>query len=71
MTIEDQLKHWHREVKTHANSVTKSKEKFLEVILRARNQGMTYAQIAEILNLSTSRVQQLVRQSDGRKRSSR
>ena len=71
MTIEEQLKHWHREVKNHSTSVSNSKQKFLEVILRARNHGMTYAEIAEILKLSTYRVQQLVRQSDGRKRSSR
>jgi DNA-directed RNA polymerase specialized sigma24 family protein len=71
MTIQDQLKFWHKEVKIHSSEMTKSKKKFLEVISRARNHGMTYAEIAKILDLSASRVQQLVRQSDGRKRSSR
>ena len=68
--IADQLWHWHKELKSHARTAAENKANFLGIIEKAREEGWTYSDIADLLDISVSRVQQLVRQADGRGRSS-
>jgi DNA-directed RNA polymerase specialized sigma subunit len=66
------LKDAHKDLKRAIDDVEKRKKDFLEILLIARNkEGWTYQEIADVLGISTSRVQQLVRQAQGKKRSNR
>lgn len=66
------LKNAHKDLKQAIDDVEKRKKDFLEILLIARNkEGWTYQEIANVLGISTSRVQQLVRQAQGKKRSNR
>jgi DNA-directed RNA polymerase specialized sigma subunit len=66
------LKDAHKDLKRAIYDVEKRKKDFLEILLIARNkEGWTYQEIADVLGISTSRVQQLVRQAQGKKRSNR
>lgn len=65
------LKKRHRIMRQNQRLLEKSKEQFLASIRDARANGWTYQRIADELDISVSRVQQLVRQSDGRGRSNR
>jgi len=69
--IEDQLKIWHREMHNHAKTAEENRKNFLGIINTARAEGWTYAEIADVLDISVSRVQQIVRSADGRGRSNR
>lgn len=71
LSTEELLVMRHLETQKHGNAMMTNKMLFLETIQQARNEGMTYSDIAETLNISPSRVQQLVRQADGRGRSNR
>lgn len=66
------LRESHKDLKQAINNVEKRKKDFLSVLLIARNkESWTYQEIADVLGISTSRVQQLVRQAQGKKRSNR
>jgi DNA-directed RNA polymerase specialized sigma subunit len=66
------LKDAHKDLKRAIDDVEKRKKDFLQILLIARNkEGWTYQEIADVLGISTSRVQQLVRQAQGKKRSNR
>lgn len=70
--LETILKKSHKDLKRAIDDVEKRKKDFLEILLIARNkEGWTYQEIADVLGISTSRVQQLVRQAQGKKRSNR
>lgn len=71
MTIEQKLISAHQKVHAAGKSVTANKQELLAAINEARDEGFTYSDIAETLDISASRVQQLVRQADGRGRSNR
>lgn len=70
-TTEDRLRFWHLEVQKHGNAMMTNKKLFLEEIEKARAEGFSYSDIADVLDVTPSRVQQLVRQADGRGRSNR
>lgn len=61
----------HKNVQDCLKSTAQAKKDLLASIKRIRKLGWTYNDIAVELNLSPSRVQQLVRQADGRGRSNR
>ena len=70
--LETILKKSHKDLKRAIDDIEKRKKDFLEILLIARNkEGWTYQEIADVLGISTSRVQQLVRQAQGKKRSNR
>ena len=67
-----QLKERHRSLKNALEDVDRRKAEFLSILLIARNKELwTYQEIASVLDISVSRVQQLVRQASGLKRSNR
>ena len=70
-SLEKDLKQAHKDLKRAVSDVDRRKSVFLNVILQARKHKWTYQKIADTLNISTSRVQQLVRQANGKKRSNR
>lgn len=69
--LEKLLKERHKDLKNALIDVDKRKSEFLHVLIQARKHAWTYQRIANTLNISTSRVQQLVRQANGKKRSTR
>ena len=71
MSLDTRLKQNHRRVASASRRLEEAKEGFLDVILEAVREGYSLQAIADVLGLSKSRAQQLVRQADGRGRSSR
>ena len=71
LSLEKDLKRAHQDLKHAVSDVDRRKMAFLNVILQARKHNWTYQKIAKTLNISISRVQQLVRQANGKKRSNR
>jgi DNA-binding transcriptional regulator LsrR (DeoR family) len=71
-TIESRLIDAHSRVATCQAQMIDAKADLLAVVLEAHHDvGMTYQEIGQVLGVKRARVQQLVRQADGRGRSSR
>lgn len=68
MRLERRLKLRHDQVQTRMRQLEASKVELLDVVLEALAAGHSYQSIADILDLSKSRVQQLARQATGRDR---
>lgn len=69
--LERDMRAKHRQVQALMAKVEEAKVDLLEVVLDAVREGYSLQTIADILGLSKSRAQQLVRQADGRGRSPR
>ena len=70
-SLEKDLQAAHDELKIAVINMNRKKRTFLSMILEVRKHKWTYKRIAKSLGISISRVQQLVRQAHGKKRSTR
>lgn len=69
--LERELRARHRKVQSLMAEVEQAKVDLLDSVLEAVRQQYSLQSIADMLGLSKSRAQQLVRQADGRGRSPR